>query len=239
VTDPSPGARGLDEPQWVLSVEQYERFVPLVHRAAIRFARQTSSTVSVGDIIGAALVGLVDAVKRADPAASPEQVDQYIWYRIRSAMIEYVRAFDARARNLQIVSQRLTRAIRIRAGALGRAPDEAEIAAAMNLEIPAYRRTLGALARGGMMQLQLGQASGDPDDAEADAPVAVEPAAMASALAKAVEELPLIGQHILALHHQEDCSPREIAAVLDLTEARVLQLHAETIHRLRAGIGRS
>jgi RNA polymerase sigma factor for flagellar operon FliA len=66
-----------------------------------------------------------------------------------------------------------------------------------------------------------------------------QPAATVDALAKAVEELPVLLQQILALQHQEDCTPGEIAEVLDLTEARVVQLHAEAIHRLRAGIGRS
>jgi RNA polymerase sigma factor for flagellar operon FliA len=262
VSEPSSASRAAVCDQRSLSVEQYERFAPLVRRAAMRFARQVSSSVEVSDIIGSGLVGLVDAVKRADPGAPQEQIDQYIWYRVRAAMLEYVRSFDARTRNLQAVSRRLTLAIKIQSKALGRAPAEAEIAAAMELEIPAYRRTLTALAGAGMTQLvdvdlDLDLAhdldldldlelAHDLDAAPAEllvqdrapAPRA-QPAATVDALAKAVHELPLLLQQILALQHQEDCTPGEIAEVLDLTEARVVQLHIEAIHRLRAGIGRS
>lgn len=242
MTESSPTPRGAEVSHRSLSVEQYERFAPLVRRAAIRFARQIASNVDVSEIIGAGLVGLVDAVKRADPTAAPEQTDQYIWYRVRAAMLDYVRGFDARTRNLQAVSRRLTRAIKSLTGSLGRAPEEGEIAEAMELEILAYRRTLTALARAGMTQLMLGDAALEPDAAEplddASGP-ASEPASTVDALARAVEQLPIVSQQILALHHQEDCTPCEIAAVLDLTEARVVQLHIEAIHRLRAGIGRS
>jgi RNA polymerase sigma factor for flagellar operon FliA len=244
VNEPSSASRRSASDQRSLSVEQYERFAPLVRRAAMRFARQISSSVEVSDIIGSGLVGLVDAVKRADPGAPPEQVDQYIWYRVRAAMLEYVRSFDARTRNLQALSRRLTLAIQSQTRALGRAPAEDEIAAAMALEIPAYRRTLTALARAGLTQLVPVEIDLDADPVEllvqdrAPAPRA-QPAATVDALARAVEELPVLLQQILALQHQEDCTPGEIAEVLDLTEARVVQLHTEAIHRLRAGIGRS
>ena len=270
MNEPSSAARGAEGDHRNLSVEQYERFAPLVRRAAMRFARQVSSSVDVSDIIGSGLVGLVEAVKRVDPGAPQEQVDQYLWYRVRAAMLDYVRSFDARTRNLQTLSTRLTLAIKRQSRSLGRAPAEEEIAAAMELEIPAYRRTLTALARAGMTQLVpvdadldvdvdvdvdvglgLGLGLGlDPDlDLDLDptkplvqdcAPLPrAKPVATVDELARAVEELPLVLQQILALQHQEDCTPGEIAQVLDLTEIRVVQLHTEAIHRLRAGIGRT
>jgi RNA polymerase sigma factor for flagellar operon FliA len=38
----------------------------------------------------------------------------------------------------------------------------------------------------------------------------------------------------LSLYYQEDCSFREVGEVLGVTEARICQLHAEAIHRIRA-----
>lgn len=243
MNEPS-ASRGAEVDMRSLSVEQYERFAPLVHRAAIRFARQISSSVDVSDIIGSGLIGLVEAVKRVDPGGPQEQIDQYIWYRVRAAMLDYVRSFDARTRNLQVLSRRLTVAIKQLSSALGRAPTEDEIAATLKLEIPAYRRTLTALARAGMTQLipidaDLDADLGEPLLQDCAPPPRSQPAATVDDLARAVEDLPLVLQQILALQHQEDCTPGEIAEVLDLTEVRVVQLHTEAIHRLRAGIGRS
>jgi len=42
---------------------------------------------------------------------------------------------------------------------------------------------------------------------------------------------------VLALYYQEDCTLREIGAVLQVSESRVCQLHSEAMHRLRADIG--
>jgi len=41
-------------------------------------------------------------------------------------------------------------------------------------------------------------------------------------------------QLVLSLYYQEDCSFREVGEVLGVTEARICQLHAEAIHRIRA-----
>ncbi len=61
---------------------------------------------------------------------------------------------------------------------------------------------------------------------------------LATAVAKAIEHLPLRLQQILALYYQEDCTLREIGAVLQVSESRVCQLHAEAMHRLRAHVGK-
>jgi RNA polymerase sigma factor for flagellar operon FliA len=58
------------------------------------------------------------------------------------------------------------------------------------------------------------------------------------AVAEAIHTLPERLQHVLALYYTEECTLREIGAILEVSESRVCQLHTEAVHRLRAAIGR-
>jgi RNA polymerase sigma factor for flagellar operon FliA len=61
---------------------------------------------------------------------------------------------------------------------------------------------------------------------------------MQQAVAEAIETLPERLQHVLALYYTEECTLREIGAILEVSESRVSQLHTEAVHRLRAAIGK-
>ncbi len=61
---------------------------------------------------------------------------------------------------------------------------------------------------------------------------------MGAAVAEAIETLPERLQQVLALYYQEECTLREIGAILGVGESRVCQLHSEAVHRLRAAIGK-
>lgn len=55
-------------------------------------------------------------------------------------------------------------------------------------------------------------------------------------LAKAIKRLTEREQLILSLYYQEEATLKEIAAVLDISIARVSQLHGKAIAKLRADI---
>jgi RNA polymerase sigma factor FliA len=61
-------ARVLDpnRPKRKLSREDYERFLPLVRRTAMRLARRLPSHVTVADLVSYGWVGLLDAFERMD-----------------------------------------------------------------------------------------------------------------------------------------------------------------------------
>jgi RNA polymerase sigma factor for flagellar operon FliA len=55
-----------------------------------------------------------------------------------------------------------------------------------------------------------------------------------AALVKAIESLPEREQYIMGMYYEHDMNLKEIAAVLDVTESRICQLHSQSIARLRA-----
>lgn len=215
----------------VLTREVYERFSPSVRRIAMRVARQVPASISVSDLVGSGFVGLVDALGRVAPGASGDEVTAFIEYRVRAAMLDYVRTFDRRAGEAEAASRRLTQAIAKSARALGRAPTEDEIAAELGLSRPEYRNLLSAIGAAGAVRL-------DAVPPEIEDGTAEAVAAMVEKLSEALRALPEIAQQVLALHHQEGCTFAEIALVLEIEERRAAQIYTEATHRLRAGLTR-
>jgi RNA polymerase sigma factor for flagellar operon FliA len=222
-----------------LSADDYRKYLPIVRRTAIRLARKVPSHISVADLTGYAWVGLVEAFARASPDMDDEEFEAYALYRIRGAMLDYLRSLDTQTRASRATSRKVTRAIRKLTGTLKRAPEENEIAAELGVTVEQYRITLSALDRAGMSRLEILDIDAD---LTADAGELPEDSAgnkeLRDAVATAVTTLPARLQQVLALYYTEECTLREIGTILDVSESRVSQLHTEAVHRLRAAVGR-
>ena len=61
-------------------------------------------------------------------------------------------------------------------------------------------------------------------------------AQMAEALAREIRNLPERLQTVLGLHYLEGLTYREIAKILEVSEPRICQLHAEGLKRLKVAL---
>jgi RNA polymerase sigma factor for flagellar operon FliA len=227
-------------PRRALSRADYERFLPMVRRIAMRVARRVPSYITVGDLMGAGWVGLVEVFSRADPGMPPDELEAYMSHRVRGAMLDHLRSFDPTARQLRNASRRVARAIAAQRQALGRPPEEEEIAGALGLTLEGYRSLLGSVAAAGMARLELVDFddTNAADDTHDDPEEEADKHMLGELIAGAIDELPERQQQILALYYQEDCTLKEIGAIFNVTESRISQIHTEAMHRLRAAIGR-
>ena len=85
--------------------------MPFVRRTAMRIARRVPPSISVGDLVGSGFVGLVEALSQASPDTPEESLDEYLSYRIRGAMLDYVRSCDDRTQQVWSASRRLVRVL--------------------------------------------------------------------------------------------------------------------------------
>ncbi len=110
-----------------LTRDEHDRFLPLIRRTAMRLARRVPRTVNVADLVGYGWMGLLEAKKRA-PSMPTSEFEAYALYRVRGAMLDYLRTLDPATRAARGTSRRVARAIRDLTGELQRAPEEGEIA---------------------------------------------------------------------------------------------------------------
>jgi len=71
-------------------------------------------------------------------------------------------------------------------------------------------------------------------DVEADPINMLRNERLREALVAAIKNLPEREQYIMSMYYEQDMNLKEIAAVLDVTESRICQLHSQSIARLRA-----
>ncbi len=69
------------------------QYLPLVDRVARRMARRLPCNVALDDLVGAGSLGLIDAVRRYDPARA-SSFAAYAELRIRGAILDHLRALD-------------------------------------------------------------------------------------------------------------------------------------------------
>lgn len=222
-----------------LDRRQYERFLPIVRRIAMRAARRVPRHIAVADLVSCGWLGLMEAFHRAAPGMNAEEFEAYASYRIRGAMLDYLRSLDPSSKHMRRASRELAQTISKLGRSLSRAPSDEEIASSLGLNDAAYQDHLVRLSAAGMTRLELFDFDHEQVDAEVEpADEALSHRQLADVLAEAVTKLPLRLQQVLALYYQEECTLREIGGVLGLSESMVSRLHTEAVHRLRAAIGK-
>ncbi len=86
--------------------ELYARFSPIVRRISLKTVRSLPRSISVDDIISAGWVGMSEAISRRPDDMPEEQFDAYASYRIRGAILDYLRALDPLSRRLRSIARR-------------------------------------------------------------------------------------------------------------------------------------
>ena len=220
-------------------IKQYQ---PLVRRLAHHMMAKLPANVQVDDLIQVGLLGLSDALTRYE-AAQGVQFETFATQRIRGAMLDELRGNDWMSRGSRKSQKEIEQAMRRLEHTLGRSPIESEIAAELNMSLADYQTLLGKV-RGTQLVYIEDMASGqDDEDSFLDRHVADETADPQSmlrdqrirqALVQAIKSLPEREQFIMSMYYEQDMNLKEIAAVLEVTESRVCQLHSQSIARLRA-----
>lgn len=215
--------------------ELYERFSPIVRRISLKTVRSLPRSISVDDIISAGWVGMSEAISRRPDDMPDEQFDAYASYRIRGAILDYLRALDPLSRRLRSIAREVHAATRTLTHQLGRTPAQDELAKEMGISLNQLQRSLADIQESGMDRLD-GTGNIDAPSASPSPEALATKSEMLETIAKYTKMLPERLQVVLTLHYQHECSLREIGEILGVTESRVCQLHAEAVQKIRARV---
>ncbi|MBI3911633.1 MAG: FliA/WhiG family RNA polymerase sigma factor [Armatimonadetes bacterium] len=223
-----------------------QRHLPLVRQVVGRMRVSAWGCISQEDLVNHAIVGLIDATDRFDPALGVE-FEAFAMRRIRGAVLDAIRDLDWAPRSVRRTQAQMERAFAVVQARLGRSPTDEEVAGELGVDLRTYDRMVAEVARGGVLSLDEsvtddgeGDVLGDlvPDPAAAN-PVAHTERAIAEAqLCEALRLLPERERLILSLYYYEEMTFKEIGRTLGVTEQRASQLHARAVMRLRGRLQR-
>ena len=220
-------------------IKQYQ---PLVRKLAHYMMAKLPPSVEVDDLIQVGLIGLADALSRYE-ASKGVQFETFATQRIRGAMLDELRGNDWMSRGSRKSQKEIESTMRRLEHRLGRSPIESEIAAEMGLSLAGYQSLLGKVRGTQLVYLEdMARNSEDDDnfldrhvaDSSADPMNMLRDNRLRESLVAAIKGLPDREQYIMSMYYEQDMNLKEIAAVLDVTESRVCQLHSQSIARLRA-----
>jgi len=217
---------------------QYAR---LVKHIALRLAVKLPVHIQVDDLIHDGVIGLMEALNRFDPSKRIK-FQTFASTRIQGAMLDALRAQDwasrgarRRGRELHLAEEQLNQS-------LGRAPSTQELAELTGLKPDELRRRKQESTLVHLVSLDDRHRNGDEFDDSLSESIVDESANVVDfcfqaekkqMLLRALTRLPERDQLILNLYYFEEMNIREIGAILSVSEARISQLHARSMRRLR------
>lgn len=248
MTAPSPPDRPSDSAPDLGEVESrrlMEEHSPLVRQIAASMARDLPDSVQMNDMVQDGMLGLMDAILRANKAMTAQQFRSYAATRIRGAVLDGLRALDWGTRRVRRVMREVEICTQQLCHALGRAPNETEVAHAMGIPLTQYQHTLQEAQGYTLISLEdlndgEGQEGTDYLDqcvsTQTDPLAVLERAAFRQLLARSLMDLPAQEKVVVSQYYEGGLTLKQIGEGLQLSEARISQIHAQAIVRLRAAV---
>jgi RNA polymerase sigma factor for flagellar operon FliA len=208
--------------------ELVKNHLQMIERQARRISARTGHLVEPGDLFAAGALGLMEARRRFDPARGVK-FETFAEHRVRGAMTDELRNMDHLPRRLRAEADKLQKAKRKLSHERGRDVGTDELAEAMN----SSSEDVAALQALVEPALSLTPELPVPSQIEA-ADEQLEKAQLKKRLANAISELPARLSLVMSLYYVEGLTYREIAEALEVTEARVCQIHSQAVKELRS-----
>ena len=223
------------------------RYSPLVKYVASRLASRLPSHITPDDVVGAGVIGLMDAIEKFDNTKKIK-FKTYAEFRIRGAILDELRAMDWVPRSIRKKATQLEKVCRKLERQLGRPPEDEEIAEAMGLDISEFFKLLDQTRNVQFLDIdvirrRMPEGNEDDlfdliaDDGEHDPFEMLNLSEVKELLVEAIKRLPDKEKLVISLYYYEQLTMREIGEIMGYTESRISQMHTMAMMRLRADIG--
>ncbi len=223
-----------------------EHYMPIARGIVRDFHLYSRSDLDKDDVLQVAMMGLIEALKRYDPARGIS-FRSFATRRIKGAVLDLLRRTDVLSRLEREDWGRIQAKISSHLEQNGCLPEDEELAESLGISLERFRRLTVRVKT--VLSLDMPYADNGPGAANgclldtiidegcegpADALIREEQYATFRA---AFRQLNDREQKVLYLYYYEDLTLREIGQVMDLTEARICQIHARSLLNLRVILG--
>jgi RNA polymerase sigma factor for flagellar operon FliA len=218
-------------------------YAPLVKYVASRVATGLPSSVDQADLVSYGMFGLIDALEKFDPERG-NKFETYAIPRIKSAIIDELRAMDWVPRSVRFKAREIEKAYSDLESILKRAPSEKEIAERLGVSLPELHEVINQISFVQVLQLDeilsVGSQRGEQvslldtlADRSVDPTTGLEGRETRGLLAAAINSLSEREKIVVTLYYFEGLTLAEIGEILGVTESRVCQIHTKAVGQLR------
>lgn len=215
------------------------QYIYLVRYAVGRVKVSLPATISIEDIAGYGVEGLINAVERFSPQKNT-RFETYALIRIRGAIIDKIRAQDFLPRSVRKKIKEIKQASEILKQELGRTPTSSEIANYLDMDPEKVNQIISE----DITVTSIYEKRGTSDDSmeiidtiedstKLNPQERMEEQNIKTDLQKALQRLPERERVLMVLYYQENMTMKEIGETLGMSESRVCQLHAQAIMKLK------
>lgn len=203
----------------------------LVKRIALHLKNRLPHSVQLEDLIQAGMIGLIEASQRYD-ASNSASFETFAGIRIRGAMLDELRKNHWATRSTHQNIRKISEAIHAVEKRQQQSATAQEIAEELNISVEEYYQILDVTAANEWVSLDDVSESQFIEQVEDNPEKLSIKSDLARLLSEELKKLPEREQLILSLYYNEEFNFKEIAKILEITEARVSQLHSQAILRL-------
>ena len=208
----------------------------LVKKIAYHLLSRLPQTVQLQDLFQSGMVGLIEAAEKYQEEKGTS-FETFAGFRIRGAMLDFIRTGDWVPRSVYQNSRSISKAIQEVEKRTGREAQAREIAAELDVSLEKYHHMLGDSSFSELfslddMNVEALESFSNPDDPC----YMLQKNNIKKLVADEIKQLPQREQLVLSLYNVEELSLKEIGVILDVSESRVSQIHSQAISRLRSRI---
>lgn len=212
-------------------------YLPLVKLVAGRIAIGLPSHVDKEDLVSNGFFGLLDAIERYDPMRGIK-FETYAVTRVRGAILDAIRAQDWVPATIRQKARQYEQTVAKLETDLGRSASDAEISEALGITIADMYNLLNQLNATTLIPLEEFTRTETVVGQPVNPSQYIEEEEVKAILAKNIAKLPEKEKLVVSLYYHEELTLKEISRIMNLTEARISQLHTKAIFRLRGALAR-
>lgn len=217
-----------------LLLKHYE----LARKIAYRMYHRLPQLLEAEDLVGAAVMGLYEAIDRYDPSRAVP-FEAFAKHRIQGAIMDAIRHTDWTPTSVRRKADLLGKTRRELITKLGRAPDRAEMVKKLDIHEDAYDAMVTDSEIKTVLSLQAPtheDGSGSladivPSDDDLLEDMTTEE--IRTIVRKESDNLPDRERQAIQLHYYQEMKLKEVGSMLGVTESRACQLCKQGIKRLR------
>jgi RNA polymerase sigma factor for flagellar operon FliA len=207
--------------------EIIKNFMPTIRYWAKHFHYQYHQVLDFEDLVMVGVIGLIDAMNKYKKDKK-NQFKTYAEFRIRGEIIDELRKQDWMTRSERTKQKNYKRAKKNLTEELGRSPTSEEVSNVLHFKSKDMIR---------LEQYETGDTIKPYVEGETltqyPASNEIENYTLKKTLSVVMDELPKTMRLILVLKYFEDLNFHEISSVVNLSEGRICQLHAEALELLK------